>query len=142
MRQKQVCKLPFFVKPISEIQVPKQRDAIYYLLRGIQAMHERADEITSLIMEDLTQGGKHSTGRGAIGMTGWQVFILSVLRMNLGKTFDQLAFDFNHNKTFRQDRPSCLRNGNQYSRSLAGGAHARNLGDDAPDQSHRRLFMH
>jgi len=53
-------------------------------------------------MEDITRDGKRSSGVGAKGMTAWQVFILAILRMNLGKTFDELEFDFNHNALLRQ----------------------------------------
>ncbi len=102
MRQKQACKLPFFVKPIPEIKIPQKRDAIYSLLRGIQFMYDQADEIIDLIMNDLTRNGEQSIERGPVGMTGWQVFILAVLRMNLSKTFAQLEFDFNHNNLIRQ----------------------------------------
>lgn len=102
MRSNLLYKLPIFAKPIDEIDIPSGRDAIYLLLRGIQEMYSKEREITTLIMDDLTSKGKRSSSRGAKGMTAWQIFILSVLRMNLGRTFDELEFDFNHNDLIRK----------------------------------------
>lgn len=65
-------------------------------------MYSKEKEITGLIMDDLTSKGKRSSSRGAKGMTAWQIFLLSVLRMNLGRTFDELEFDFNHNDLIRK----------------------------------------
>lgn len=102
MRQKRNLKLQLFFTSVPEIQIPNGRDAIYCLLRGIQEIYDHSDAITELILNDLSEQGKRKVWLGAKGMTAWQVFMLAVLRLNLGKTFDELEFNFNHNLLIRK----------------------------------------
>ena len=93
---------PFlFEKTITEIEVsPTSRDCFYAVVRSLQWIFPRRKEICSILIKDLCSG--KSSNMGAAGLSGWQILVLTVIRMIRGKSFDELELYANEMPLVRQ----------------------------------------
>jgi len=81
--------------PVDEIELPlNSRHTIYPLLFSLQEIYKRHLHLTYKLVEDVN--------KGALGMFGWQSFVLIVIRCQENYSFDDMEIMFNNDRLIRQ----------------------------------------
>jgi len=114
MRQRFEQQLSLNVFPIVEVEFPrKDRHQLTRLLKGLHYLftHKELSEKVFSILEDKIVGDKKSTGR--LGMSLWEILVLSCVKLNLNVDYDFLLDQANYHNLLRAMLGVALRDGSQ-----------------------------
>jgi len=90
-----------FSIPVEEVELPTgDRHPSYAIARALKWFYPRSRGLAELVLQDVIRGKKRH--RGAPGMTGWQILVLVVMRMNRELSFDEVAMEFNEFRFLRR----------------------------------------
>jgi len=102
MRKRFEQQLSLNTVPIVEVEFDKKdRHQLSRLLKGLQHIFTNAElsEQVFTLLEDKILSGKQATGR--LGMSLWEILVLSCVKLNLNADYDFLLDQANHHSKLR-----------------------------------------